>query len=133
MRKEVFNLVALRGIYLPSYQLNIAVEMLETLTKVVGGVQALNELESFVDREFKSYDDKLKGAYTIDKMHCNIVSTIAKKIVATSIQTGEEKEFDSIYQAAVEITGSKNGTGNISQVINGKKKTCYGYVFRKKM
>ena len=128
MKRELFNLLSLKGIYLTPYELTIAVSKLSS-KDFSSVVESVNELEEYYYSQDK-FRDPLQGAYVIENIHLQEVSKGAKKVVATKIDGGEQKHYDSIYKASLDITGSKNGCGNISKTIHGKKKTCYGFTFK---
>lgn len=129
-RKELFNLLAEKGIYLPIYQLDKAEEMLKALTKTEGYFKAISLIEDFYSTS--KYTDKQKGAYMIENTHRNLIDLIKKRVVARNKKTGEVLEFDSIYQAAIKIKGNKSCAGNISDALKGRKKSAYGFIWEEK-
>lgn len=129
-RKELFNLLAERGIYLPNYQLDKAEEMLRALVKTEGYFKAITLVEEFYLTS--KYTDKQKGAYMVENKHRSLIELIKKKVVAKNKTTGEVLEFDSIYQAAIQLKGNKSCAGNISDAIKGRKKSAYGFVWEEK-
>lgn len=74
------------------------------------------------------YNKIVKGECT----HDNLSDSLKQRpIIATDIETGDTIYFDSIYAAAIALTG-KGNTGNISAVLSpdSNKKTAYGYKFK---
>lgn len=123
-RKELFSLLTEKGIYLPVNQLDKAEEMLKALTKTEGYFKAIELTEDCWSST--QYKDKAKGAYMIEETHKRALDNIKKKVVGID-KEGNSIEFDSIYQAAIELKNNKSCAGNISDALNGKKKTAYGY------
>lgn len=129
-KKELYNLLAEHhNVYLPFYQLEQAYTMLKELTKTEGYFKAIDLVENAYNDK-KQYNDPSKGAYVLENKHYEYVKGLGKKIIAIDKQTGDEFEYDSIYQASLDIVGDKSGVGNISQAVNGKKKSVYGYIFK---
>lgn len=129
MRKELFTLLSLKGIYLTSYELSKAVGMLSSKS-FDDASESLNRVEEYYMAIKDKFQDPSQGAYVVENLHLMEVGKAAKKVLAIDIETGEEKEFDSIYKASVAIAGGKNGVGNISRVLNGKRKSCYKHNFK---
>lgn len=123
-RKELFSLLTEKGIYLPSQQLDKAEEILKALTRTEGYFKAIELTEECWSNT--QHKDKTKGAYMIEESHKRALDNIKKKVVGID-KEGNIVEFDSIYQAAIELKNNKSCVGNISDVLNGKKKTAYGY------
>lgn len=123
-RKELFELLAEQGVYLPNYQLDKAEEMLKALTRTEGYFTAIQLTEEcWVNT---SYSDKEKGAYMTENRHKQIFQSIKKRIVGVD-KEGNSIEFDSIYAAAIGLKNNKSCAGNISDALKGKKKSAYGY------
>lgn len=123
-RKELFMLLAEKGVYLPNYQLDKAEEMLKALTKTEGYFKAIQLTEEcWINTDYK---DKAKAAFMTQDLHQKALENIKKKVSGVD-KEGNVVTFDSIYQAAIGLKGNKSCAGNISDAINGRKKTAYGY------
>ena len=129
MKKELFNLLSLKGIYLTSYELSKAVSMLSSKS-FSDASESLNRVEEHYMANSDKFKDPSQGAYVVENLHLIEVGKVAKKVMAIDNQTGEEKEFDSIYKCAIGLVGNKNAVGNISRVLNGKRKSCYKHNFK---
>lgn len=127
-KKELFNLLAEQGVYLPTYQLDKAEEMLKALTKTEGYFKAIELVENFYSNS--KYTDKEKGAYMLENRHKNVFETVKKRVEAVNKKTKEVLIFDSIYSAAIQLRGNKNCAGNISDALKGRKKSAYGYTWK---
>ena len=55
---------------------------------------------------------------------------LATKILSVNIETGEEREWDSISDAAIELTGDRKKNGNIVRAMN-KGYKCYGHLWKR--
>jgi hypothetical protein len=123
-RKELFELIAEQGVYLPNYQLDKAEEMLKSLTKTEGYFKAIQLVEEcWVNTEYK---EPAKGAYMTQDRHRQALQNVKKRIVGVD-KEGNTVEFDSIYAAAMSLKGNKSCAGNISDALKGRKKTAYSY------
>lgn len=55
---------------------------------------------------------------------------LATKILSINVETGEEREWDSISDAAIELTGDRKKNGNIVRAMN-KGYKCYGHLWKR--
>lgn len=55
---------------------------------------------------------------------------MSTKVLSINVETGEEREWDSFSEAAIELTGDKNKSGNIVRAAdNGWK--AYGHLWKR--
>ena len=55
---------------------------------------------------------------------------IAVAVIATNIKTGKVREFESMYDCSMFISGN-HSTGRIYEVLNGKRSQFKGYTFKR--
>ena len=55
---------------------------------------------------------------------------LATKIMSVNVETGEERVWNSIVEAAIELTGNKNIAGNITRAMN-KGYKCQGHLWKR--
>jgi len=106
------------------------------------------------DETKQKISDKLSG---VDKSeeHCNSISNglknkldnndkwgfhlaenrgdgkhLATRVLSVNVETGEEIEWDSISEAAIELTGDRNKAGNIVRAMN-KGYKCQGHLWKR--
>ena len=121
--KELYMHLALnKKIYLPTYQLEKAMELLKSVKSPFAG---LNLVEN--EASFKQYKDVNKGAYVIDG---DDYLADKRRAVVRIDSEGNEEDFASLYEAAG-ACGVPKGFGNISKAIK-KNGTAYGYAWRYK-
>ena len=129
-KKQLYLLLAENhGVYLPYSVLEKAYTMLKELAKTEDYFNAINVVEDCY-KKLTKYNDPNKGAYVMSNKHREYVKGLGKKIVATN-KEGEKFVYKSIYEASVQILGNNSGAGNISQAVNGKKNTAYGFKWEK--
>ena len=55
---------------------------------------------------------------------------LATKIMSVNVETGEERVWDSVSEAAIELTGDRTRSGNIVRAIN-KGYKCQGHLWKR--
>jgi len=103
------------------------------------------------DETKQKISDKMSGVSKSEK-HCNNISNglkdkldnwgfhiaknrgngkhLATKIMSVNVETGEERVWNSIVEAAIELTGNKNIAGNITRAMN-KGYKCQGHLWKR--
>ncbi len=67
----------------------------------------------------------------MENKHEEWCRAVSKRIAKIDIYTGKTlEEFGSIYSAAIAL-GNAKYVSNLSKAINGKLKTCYGFMWIK--
>lgn len=127
-RKELFDYLVSRGIYLNNYFLTLCYEQI----KKAGTDNIFKELDDieadFNIPEFKSEQARLCAAYVIKKSDYH--AKISKPVYALDINSGEiVNRYTSAYQACIEI-GKPGGFGQVSNCCKGKIKTAYGFKWK---
>jgi len=87
------------------------------------------EEEILPKEEEKKKDENKKWGFQLKENRGN-GKHMATKIIGINVDTGEEVLWDSISEAAIELTGDKKNTGNISNAAN-KGWKAYGYLWKK--
>lgn len=122
LNREIFNFFAEHRIYLPQYQLSLIAERMDSPQA------AFNDLDNYLEEYNKDrakYSNPKKGAYTVDNEHMVWLNNCKKSVVARCCE-GTEQTYPSLY-AASKATGIS--VGNISQCVNGKRKSAGGFVW----
>jgi len=128
MKKEIFEMFAAKGIYLPSYQLDKLVEELNERKKKESWFSLIYEIEN--RRELTVYTDIDKGAFVMENKHDDHVARVSKKIIQMDLDLNVIAEHASIYQAALAIGKTKGCAGSISNCLHGKQKNAFGFMWR---
>lgn len=124
-RKELYwHLVITKCIYLPNYQLDKAMQMIENRGRK-SFKDALYEIED--NESLQKYNDPRKGTFMTAEVSEKHFSTVRKEVILID-EDGTETQFDSIYQAAQAINKPK-GFGNISRAIKYES-SAYGYKWK---
>lgn len=122
INKELFNFFAEHGIYLPTYHLDKVNAQLNSPQAAFG---ALDEILIDYQKNKKKFSNPKKGAYTVDNEHMVWLNNCKKSVIARCCE-GTEQTYPSLY-AASKATGIS--VGNISQCVNGKRKSAGGFVW----
>lgn len=105
------------------------------------------------DETKQKISDKMSGVSKSEK-HCNNISNglkdkldkekwgfhlaenrgngkhLATKIMSVNVETGEERIWNSVSEAAIELTGDRNKAGNITRAMN-KGYKCQGHLWKR--
>ena len=130
-KKELYmHLAENLQIFLPSYQLDLVWDdMIKSIRNKESVFTILYRLEQ--DKELRQYNNKAKGAYTIESEHLKWSDKSSKGVVQMNAETGEViKEHKSIYSAAKSLGLSGDNAGNISRACTGKSDTAYGFKWK---
>ena len=129
-KRELFNLIASKGCYLPEEELELALETLKFLSNLNGYFDAIAEIEDHY-RNRKEFTDPKKGAYSTEEYYnCSLAPKLKIKVGQVSLESGNIIQvFESIYEAAKAVGKKNSGPGNISKAIqNGKVAYNYKWV-----